>query len=254
MTQVSEIIRDAFRETNILPLGAAPNSAQSDEALRLLNRLISSLYGTDAGELLTDWPLGRYGVDDDRQVVMFSGNLLTAGHPHLNRRLIATNEDARTIFLSQKPQDGSRMAFVDPYARASQAPVTIDGNGRPIEGADSVVMNVDGESRTWFYRADLGAWVRLTDLTETDLLPFPAEFDTFFTISLAIRINPRYGRDLDDQSAAVFQRDRRSFINRYLQSLPMQQNPILSWPFMSLQSYDRYMTGTSNNFNKGTFR
>ena len=252
MTLVSDIVRDAFRETNILPLGIAPNAAQTEEALRLLNSLVKSLYGTDAGELLTDRPLGCFGIEEQPRAI-FESNLWGRHHRHINQRLIATNEEPTTVHFTQRPQDGSRMAFIDPYSRASQAPVTLDGNGRPIEGADSIVMNVDGESRTWFYRAELGRWLRLSNLQEADELPFPEEFDSFFTISLAMRINPRYGRDMDQQSIAEFQRNRRNFVNRYLQSLPIEQNAILAWPFMSVQSSDRWM-GATDNFGRGTVR
>lgn len=249
MTTVRDIVRDAFRETNILPLGAEPNAAQSAEAVRLFNGLISSMYGNDVGEQLEDWPLGNF----DRQshpIVDFEQNIWFIQNPHINRRLLATNEEARTIHFSQRPQDGSRMAFVDPYSRASLVPVTLHGNGRPIEDQEFIVMDQDGVNRTWFYRGDLGKWVRLSALSLDDNSPFPEEFDTYMALALAMRINPRYGRNMDEQSIAMFQKTHRNFVNRYLQSLPMQQNPILSWPFMSVQTTDRYI-GYANDFGTG---
>jgi hypothetical protein len=250
MTLVSSIIRDAYRETNLIPLAREVTVDQEIEALRLLNQVIAGLYGSIVGERLTDWPLGRYALDHDRYDHWFNIHWFREGEL-LNRRMIATNEEARTVHLAQRPQDGSRMAFVDPYSRASQAPVTIDGNGRPIEGADSIVMDVDGESREWMYRADLGQWVRLTNLQPSDLLPFPERFDQFFSISLAMRLNPRNGLNLDEQSALVWRQQRRDLINEYLQSLPLVPNPSLSWPFMSVQSYGQGRYSDSTGFNRG---
>lgn len=250
MTLVSSIIRDAYRETNIIPLEREVTLSQETEALRLLNQVIAGLYGSIVGERLTDWPLGRYNLDHNRYDEWFNLHWYRYGE-FLNRRMIATNEEARTVHLAQRPQDGSRMAFIDPYSRVSQAPVTIDGNGRPIEGQDAVVMDEDGESREWMYRADLGQWVRLTNLQASDVLPFPERFDQFFVISLAIRINPRFGMNLDEQSSLVWRQQRRDLTNQYLQSIPLVPNPDLSWPFMSVQSYGQGRYSDTAGFNRG---
>jgi hypothetical protein len=144
------------------------------------------------------------------------------------------------------------MGVADPFSRLSDVPLTIDGNGRPIEGTASIVLNTDGIFREWFYRADLAAWVRLTDLAADDENPFPAAYDNMFMILLAMRLNPRYGRTLDDQSIAALKRNRQEFINRYLQSRPLEIDDSISWPFMSTQGYDTQRAFTSQGgFNRG---
>lgn len=235
MTLISSIINDAFREGNIIPLGVAPTTPQATEALRLYNAVISSLYGIEAGEFLQDWPLGNYGrqypdtcITEDRRK-----------HPEINRRLIALNEAAITVYLSPRPQDGARYGIIDPFGRLAAFPVTLDANGRTIAGAATAVLNTNGLSREWFYRADLGEWVQLTSLIATDKNPFPAEFDNFFVTLLALRVNPRYGRTMDEQSAAIFKAERKKFVARYLQSLPLEILDDISWPFMSTQGYDQ---------------
>jgi hypothetical protein len=67
----------------------------------------------------------------------------------------------------------------------------------------------------------------------------PGRIRHFFIIGLALRLNPRYGREMDPQTAAVFKSERRQFIARYLQSLPLEIDDSLSWPFMSRQGYDQ---------------
>ena len=56
---------------------------------------------------------------------------------------------------------------------------------------------------------------------------------------LAMRLNPRYGRSMDEQSAAIFKQGRTSFVARYLQSMPLEIDDSISWPFASMQSYDQ---------------
>ncbi len=249
MTLISSIINDAFREGNIIPLGVAPNTNQAAEALRLYNALIGSIYGEDAGEPLQDWPLGNYGREHPNTCITER----QLKHPIINRRLLALNEVALTVYLTPRAQDGSRYAIVDPFGRLAAFPVTLDANGRTIEGAATVLLNTNGLNREWFYRADLGGWVKLTALMATDENPFPAEFDNFFITLLAMRINPRYGRTMDAQSAEILKTDRKRFVARYLQSLPLEILDDISWPFMSTQGYDqqRAFGNSTYGFDRG---
>lgn len=252
MTGILSIITDAYREGNILPLRKAPDTFQIAEALRLFNANIRSIYGDDAGEGLTDWPLGSFGVDEPGFVDPRTTDLIQ--RPTINSRLIATNAAAFTAYLTPYPQDGARMSIADPFSRLATYPVTLDANGRTIEGAATLLLDQDGTFTEWFYRADLGEWVKITSLAETDQCPFPDDFDNFFIIGLAMRLNPRYGREMDAQSALVFKSERRKFIARYLQSQPLEVDDSLSWPFMSTQSYDQQRAFSSTRaFNRGWY-
>jgi hypothetical protein len=251
VTLISSIIGDAYREANILPLGKAPTANQVTEALRLFNGNIRSIYGGDAGESLIDWPLGTFGTESGFQLPYTDYAIV---RPTINQRLIATNTVAKTVYLTPYPQDGSRMGIADPFGRLAAFPVTLDANGRTIEAAATLVLNTNGLSREWFYRADLGQWVRISSLLSTDPNPFPEDFDNFFIIGLALRLNPRYGREMDDQSALVFKSERRQFLARYLQSQPLEIDDSISWPFMSAQSYDQQREFSSNRaFNRGWY-
>lgn len=252
MTLVSSIINDAFREGNILPLGKAPNEAQETEALRLLNQLFATIYGDEAGEALQDWPLGNFGRESPVYDLGWTEQQID--RPMLNSRLIAVNEQPKTLYLPLQPQDGSRMAIADPFGRLASVPVTLDANGRTIEGASTLLLDTDGLYAEWFYRADLGNWMKLVGVVETDEMPFPAEFDMFFIMLLAMRINPRYGRAMDPQSQAMYQSERRKFVSRYLQSMPLEILDDISWPFMSTQTYDQQREFSSNRaFRRGSY-
>ena len=252
MTLISSIIADAFREGNILPLGKAANTNQDTEALRLYNAVLSSLYGDEAGEALTDWPLGNFGRESPAYNLAYTD--FQIDHPTINRRLLALNEAAKTVYLSLYPQDGARMGIADPFGRLAAFPVTLDANGRTIEDAATLLLNTNGLNREWFYRADLGEWVRLTGKIATDENPFPADFDNFFIVLLTMRLNPRYGREMDQQSLTIFKSERRKFVARYLQSMPLEILDDISWPFMSTQSYDSQREFSSNRaFDRGSY-
>lgn len=251
MTLISSIITDAYRESNILPLVKAPSAPQITEALRLLNGLFSSIYGDEAGESLQDWPLGNFGRESPAYNLEFTE--YNINRPTINRRLIAVNEEAKTVYLTLYPQDSARMGIADPFGRLATVPVTLDANGRTIEGSPNLLLDTNGTFTEWFYRADLGDWVKLTSKVAADEMPFPADFDNFFVILLAMRINPRYGRTLDEQSLAIFRSEKRKFVARYLQSMPLEILDDISWPFMSTQSYDQQREFSSNRaFNRGS--
>lgn len=252
MTLISSLILDAYREGNIIPLGRAPSDNQVTEALRLYNQNILSIYGGEAGEMLVDWPLGSFNVDEPGYTDPRTPYLIQ--RPPINQRLLVTNTAALTAYLTAYPQDGSRIGIADIFGRLATVPVTLDANGRTIEGNPTKVLNTNGAFQEWFYRADKGDWVKLTSLLATDENPFPEEFDIFFYIGLALRLNPRFGREMDSQTSLVFKQQRNQFIARYLQSRPLEIDDSLSWPFMSTQGYDQQRAFSSTaGFNRGWY-
>lgn len=249
MTAIGEILENAFFEVGMTTELQHATPTQTQKAMGSLQRLINSMLGNDAGELPNDWPLGNYGRQSPEQICLTTQQLT---NPPLNRRLIATNEAATTLYLSPGPQDGAVMQIVDPFGRLATVPVTLDGNGRTIEGASSLVLNSNGTNRTWFYRADLGDWKRIIPLVVTDDMPFPEDFDQYFTVLLGMRLNPSYGKALARENAIVIDQGRRDFIARYVLSLPLAIDDSISWPFLSRQGYDAQRAFSSpDNFSRG---
>lgn len=215
MTYTPEIIKNAYRESNLIMLGKAPTTDQSEEALSLLNRIISGVYGYEVGDPLGDWPIGKTGLGASSSWTETRWTKLLQ-----NIRLVAMQDTAQTLYLPPEPSDGARVALIDPNNRLAAYPLTIDGNGRAIEDATSVTVDVDGTDRIWFYRADLGKWVRLSALTGAadEVFPFPMEFDPFFETRLAMRLNPRYGRAMNEATAAELTLIQRKLRARYKQT------------------------------------
>jgi hypothetical protein len=252
MTLISEIIEEAFREGDFVGEDNNPTPRQAQEAVRAINNLIAGIYGGDAGERLNDWPLGTYGVESSDAGAFPSTDTLQ--RPTINRRMISTNLAAMTVYMTPAPQDGARMGIADPFSRLAAFPVTLDANGRTIETTATLLLNTNGLNREWFYRADLGGWVRLSDLTADSALPFPEFFDNMFSILLALRLAPRFGREISSQSLAILKQKRTEFLARYIQSQPLEILDDISWPFMSTQSYDTQREFSSNRaFDRGSY-
>lgn len=220
MTVVSQIISDALRQSNLIALGTSPTLAQQSEGLRFLNRIVRSVFGNEAGENLTPFPLGKLNIDRPQGFPWYNQQPSGQWYVPENYRLMANLQEPLTVYLHPMPDDGARVGVVDVAGNFATHNFTIDGNGRSIEGANSLVLSTNGTKEVWFYRADEGNWMKTTNLTESDTFPFPEEFDDMFITMLAMRLNPAYGRAMDQQSAMVLNRARTQFRARYKNNIP----------------------------------
>lgn len=206
MSLVSDIITAAYRETNLIPLANVPNANQIAETLPLLNTLVLSTVGHEAGDRLHDLTIG--GTYDESD---YANNWVP-----VNARLVLNlSAPINTLYLDPNPKTGQRAAFVDVDNNLATYPLTINGNGRNIETLAAVTLNVSGDKREWLYRGDIGNWVKITSLVSTDQFPFPADFDDFFTTMLALRINPRYGQSIAPETGEILKRAKRNLVSRY---------------------------------------
>lgn len=227
MTLVSSIINDAYRETNINPIGKSPSDAENAEGLRRLQAIVLSVYGNEAGEPLEAFPLGQNEINSPAGYPWYQNELPGDLYMPVDKRVMANLTAPGFLNFHPKPDDGARMGLIDVSHNLSVNNLTIYGNGRSIEGEDLQVYNTDGLIREWFYRADLGNWVQVTDLELTSEMPFPPEFDDMFIIMLAARINPRYGQSLDPASQQMLGRARTQFRARYSQNIFVPVDPTL---------------------------
>jgi hypothetical protein len=123
-----------------------------------------------------------------------------------------------TVRLHPNPEDGARFAFRDLSNNLATNTLTVEGNGRRISGGTSQVFNTNGQAQEFVYSDALGEWVSVTnDLVAGDTWPFPSEFDDMFVIMLAMRLNPRHGQTMDDQTVVAYKRMRKQFTARYSQ-------------------------------------
>ena len=217
MTTVRTLIEDALREGGILALGESAEAAIATEGLRRLNVLFRSLLGNELGDNLVNMSYGANGLTNSFGVADNRDSFVDSTYVPTNTNLLVNLAQTKTIYLDPNPKDGARFAVVDVSGNFDTIPFTINGNGRTIEGSASVTMSTAGETREWFFRADLGDWVKVMDLDFGDESPFPMQFDDFLTTSLALRLNPRYGQSLNPETLAVLTRARSQFRSKYRQ-------------------------------------
>lgn len=217
MTAVLDIITDAYRESNLIGKGVVPDETEQTDGLRRLQAVVDSTAGFEVGESLQDWPIGLNNVDVYPPFYN-AWNQEIWMRPLENVRLLIDTSITQTIEFPMQPNDGARMAVVDVSGQLATYPITLSGNGRLIDGADSVVLNMDGFTTLYFYRADLANWVTVSPIALDGTFPFPPEFDDAFVTMLAMRLNPRYGRALSAETTAALTNAWGNLKARYAQS------------------------------------
>lgn len=220
MTTVLQIISDAYRQSNLIGVGASPTSSQITEALRYFNRIIKSVFGREVGEDFQDVFIDETNISRNSiRVAEDLETFITDYYIPQNTRIILNLTEATTLFLHPNPRDGARLAIVDVGGNLATTSLTLNGNGRKIEDSLApLVCNVNNTNKEWFYRADLGDWVAYAPLLSTDSFPFPVEFEDYFVTLLSIRLNPSYGVALDGQSDLFLRSLRTQLKSRYRQS------------------------------------
>lgn len=218
MTTVASIIQSALRETNLIPLGVPPTTPQSNEAFLLLSTIVAGVLGNEAGENLSPFPLGQDNINSPKGYPWYANDLPGNIYVPFNTRIMCNLTGAGTVNLHPRPHDGARMGIVDASNNFATNPLTINGNGRLIEGAASQTYNTNGQVRQWLYREDLGNWVTVIPLDISGDMPWPPEFDDMFIIMLAMRINPRFGQVMHPASVETLKQAMMKFSARYKQS------------------------------------
>ena len=253
MVTVLQIITEAYRESNNIPIGTVPTTAEQAEGLLLFNRYTRSVYGNEMGDPLTPLAIGNNNVNQSSYYNYIT--VPTNGwYAPMNSRIICNNQSAITINFNPYPIDGERLAIQDASNNFSTYPVTLIGNGRTIGGAITLVLSTSGIRQEYFYRADTNDWVLVSDLQLSDIFPFPEEFEDFFIIGVALRVNPRNKQTLDPQSAQAYQRMRTLFRARYGQTTEVRsEEGLIRTSNVTTQKYRSYNTylNTGQRFNAG---
>lgn len=217
MTTIRQIIIDAYREGGLVQAGLTPEADEFDEGLRKLQTIILSLYGNELGVPLTSVSYGNFGVTNAYGKEEDYSSTINSTYIPNNVRLMVNTDGVQTLFLPPNPQDGARVAIVDNTGNFATYNMTINGNGRKVEGAGTVVLNTDSVKRQWFYRGDLGEWVLVDELTANSQSPFPQEFDDYLITRLAMRMNPRYQAQSAPETLAAMRQAKNQFTSRYSQ-------------------------------------
>jgi len=256
MTTVTQLITDAFRQSNLLAITASPTPAQQQEALRYLNRILKSVFGNEAGDPFSTFPIGKKNITRPSGYPWWNTVPDNDWFVPKNTRVMLNLDQSVNLYLHPAPDDGSRFAAIDVSGTLATNPVTVYGNGNMIENNETVVLNTDGFDAEWFYREDLANWVKYAPIVEVDNFPFPEEFDDFFITLLAMRLNPSYGSSLDPQSEKIFERSRAQLRARYNQVIPTRSELGLIRPSKLAADRDQWgntywLYNPSSMFDKG---
>lgn len=226
MTQISSIITDAFRESNIVSANNSPTTSETNEALRRLNGLVNLWVGTAAGELLFDWFVPQIGTAPREEINprdVYSRAEVVSVYPYIpiQSRIVTSLAADTTVYLPQYPNDGSRVALAN--AGSIAYALTISANGRKIEGASELVVDLAARpTAEWFFRADLQDWVLRQQLELTSESPFPIKFDQLLICGLAIRLASSYGKDPEASTVDMFNKSMAAFRAQYKQYTPTE--------------------------------
>lgn len=230
MTTASDLISAAFREGNLIPVGKTPTTAEQTEALALLNTFMRSQPGVSFGEKLRDWlaPQNQRTTSVKANFPQLPTTVAydfeasdIVPYPPKNSRIVWGGV-TQTIYFPEQPNDGSRMALVQGSGAGDNgvvgAVLTLDGNGRLIDGANTATFTNPAASTEWTYRADLGIWKPITTLLLTDEMPYTPDIDDFWSIWLAIRLAPRYDKIISEATSAQFKEMKRYVRTRFQQT------------------------------------
>lgn len=254
MTTARALITSAYREGNLIAIGATPNENEIAEALPRLNRYVRGVFGYEMGEQLLDWtvpapqrtanvaanyPQAPYPTSTDMNVLAFplatDASLSITPYPPKNSRLVWGGKSDMKVFFPEAPDDGSRMGVVASSQADAAKVLTLDGNGHLVEGLPTIPQPTPVVPREWLYRADLGDWKRVTDMLIDGECPFPPEHDDLWICLLAVRLAPRYSKTISQETQAIAAVALKRLKTRYRQS----SNTVYgSFEFpRSLQSY-----------------
>lgn len=202
MTSTTDIITRAYRESNLLALGATPTTPQQNEAISILDAAVQSVIGSEVGEPLSDWLVGTNNIDQPDP----AWQQTSWKYPLQNSRIFLCHTQPETLILPIDPDNGASIQIVDVYNQLATYNVTVQANGRTIENAAQLVLNTNGTNKTWIFNANTCNWDNITTPVAIGAqMPFPSKFDDYFVIKLAGRLNPRYGRSLSDVQIATLQ-------------------------------------------------
>ena len=215
MTTASSIISAAYREGQITAIVSSPTTLEQTEALDRLNAILASLFGNEIGVELVPYNIGP----------PYDETAYTSTYSPVDARLILNLGGAETIKLHPEPYDGARMGIADAGLNLATYNLTLDGNGRTIEGAKTITLSTNGMARQWFYRDDLANWVKNVDLALTDNMPLPEEFDDYFITKLATRLFPRSGIATSQETAMTLAEAKAKMRARYRRKRPANDMP-----------------------------
>lgn len=254
---VREIIVRAWRADNLIPIGKSPTAAELVESLGQFQSFIDSLFGNDIGNLLSGWEVppsptssypSRFPLYPEDPSANYSDAVNVWSNPPANVRLITNAGIGVPVYFPPTPSDGAQMALVNVGADFATTPLTLDGNGRLIEGLPQLVISAALSAPIgWFFRGDLASWVRVTQFTLDSPSPLPTTFDDFLVSAMAVWVS---GPNGVSSPPDVMNRAKRG--HTLLKTTYAQYQPGVTMPgAFRMQTYQGF--GSQNTYWGGGF-
>jgi hypothetical protein len=215
MSTCTVIINRAFRESQIVPSDVAPSTSQAAEALPLLQGIIERYV---RAPIVTLWlgttsPILQQRGQVMRDFTTYANSIAAPQDIYLNCVLTA----AITIKLPPSPGDGARFVVIDVSQNFGSFPLTIQGNGNRVDGGTELSLATSGQGASLIYRRDLANWQLIPSVFQaSNNTPYPDLYDDLFVIELAMRLNPRYGKEMPAITSQIYQDVRSMFKGRYM--------------------------------------
>lgn len=176
-TLCSDIIRNAMIELEVLEAGGNPTASETTDCQFRLQAIVDRLFGHGTGSHLADLAVNA------------TANVFA------DQRVLLSTAVAMTLTFPAAPLNGQRIQVLDVISCFPTYTVTLNGNGRLIEGLTTKAITAGA---TWLYTAASGNWQKIATLLTTDPLLFNE--DEFFTLELAKRIAPMFGAKLTQEA------------------------------------------------------
>jgi hypothetical protein len=140
--------------------------------------------------------------------------------PPKNSRIVFAGKGGTsyTAYFPEAPDDGSRMGLIQGATGDSGVSLTLDGNGRLIDGSPTMALTTPLTHMRWLYRADIGDWRPMAQLLASDEMPFAPDMDDFFISALAIRFAPGYDKTVSGETSLAYKSGMSAFRARYRQA------------------------------------
>lgn len=225
MTTLRTLVTRAFRVGGITQIGTDPEADEFAEGFTLLTDVINGLLLQTMGEPIL--PI-YVGTNADITSDISSLTLLVSGdQAPTNSQLLCNLFETTNIYLPLQPANGCKVQVIDLKGNFSTASLVLKGNGVKVENSTSITLSTDSLNTSWFYRADVGNWVKITSLAEEDESPFPAVYDSLITILLAMRLNPQFAVAPDPQTQFTLKDLMKQFKADYRQSVQLDSEEAL---------------------------
>lgn len=176
---VRDVIKRSGRLHGCWASGDDPTADEAADALISINSLKRALFGTVIGPRLS--PLALTGS---------AGQAESGGEYQLP-------SGAFTLTAPLNPRSGARFGVVDANLGWTANPLTINRNGRLINGTNgNYLISTAGQNTRFWFRGDTGDWIIEGDFANLDqAIEFPDPLIAYLPNMLAVVIAAEYGAD-----------------------------------------------------------